>query len=207
MTSTRHLYTLSIKPPTWLGTLRHLITEASSGYGGNWTRRAATSAGHSPAANQTIEPTRRRESITAPLDPEIMSCCWRHTHHHTNAQIHLKQRERVSECREHLDRCVWTHVNGVRLLRSLLPDSDHLPVQHPWVRQVNEELAVCPADVQNAMRVIHRGDVRRLGSWEEEEEGDLHHTFADTLKMCRLDLHKKYQQIKAKIKKKKRKKQ
>lgn len=160
------------------------------------------SAGHSFAANQTIEPTRRRESITALLDPEIMSCCcWRHTHHRTNAQIHLKQRERVSERLELLDRCVWTHVNGVSLLRSLLPDSDHLPVQHPWVRQVNEELAVCPADVQNAMRVIHWGDMRCLGSWEEEEEGDLHHTFTDTLTMCRLDLHKKYQQIKNKIKK------
>lgn len=62
-----------------------------------------------------------------------------------------------------------THVDRVAPLRSFLPHGHHLPVQHPGVRQVDEELAVRPANVQDAVRVIHRGDVRSLRSYRGGE--------------------------------------
>lgn len=58
-----------------------------------------------------------------------------------------------------------TYIDGVALLGSFLSNSDHLPVQHPGVRQVDEELAVRPPHVQNTVGIIHRGDVRSLRSW------------------------------------------
>lgn len=57
-----------------------------------------------------------------------------------------------------------THVHGVASLGAFLPDGEHLPVEHPGVGQVDEELAVGPADEEDAMGVIHRGDVRSLRS-------------------------------------------
>lgn len=57
-----------------------------------------------------------------------------------------------------------TYVDGVGLLGAFLSHSDHLPVQHPGVRQVDEELAVRPPHVQNTVGIIHGGDVRSLRS-------------------------------------------
>lgn len=54
-------------------------------------------------------------------------------------------------------------------------------MQHPGVRQVDEELAVRPANVQHAVRVIHRGDVRRLGSCQTQTQlSQLSRTDGDT---------------------------
>lgn len=57
-----------------------------------------------------------------------------------------------------------THVHGVALGGSFPPHGQHLPVQHPGVGQVDEDLAVGPAQEEQAAGVIHRRDVGRLRS-------------------------------------------
>ncbi|TNN27555.1 Nipped-B-like protein B [Liparis tanakae] len=49
-------------------------------------------------------------------------------------------------------------------IRMRIPSDTQLPVKQPRVRQVDEELAVRPADEEHAVGVIHGGDVRRLRS-------------------------------------------
>lgn len=58
-----------------------------------------------------------------------------------------------------------THVHRVAPGGSLPPHRQHLPVQHPGVRQVDEDLAVGPAQEQQAVGVGHRRDVGRLRGW------------------------------------------
>ena len=66
-----------------------------------------------------------------------------------------------------------THVNGEALPGTLLALGYHLPVQHPGVGEVGEEVAVRPAHVQLTVGVVHGGDVGSLGSCGGQREREI----------------------------------